>query len=244
MMTRKTLTALYLSASLGAGLGVILGAPPARAQLMVFDPSNYAQNVLTAARALEQINNQIRSLQNEAAMLENMAKHLQRLDFSSLGQMTGALHQIDGLMSQAEGLSFDLARLDSQWRTQYPASYDATISTTDIAQAARGRWQDAMGAFRATMRVQSQIVENVRADQQLLGDLVNQSQGAVGGLQAQQAMSQLVALSTKQQMQIQNLMAAHYRAEAEDAARKAQSEEAARETTRRFLGTGKAYPAN
>jgi P-type conjugative transfer protein TrbJ len=240
MMTRKTLAVLCLSASLGAALD----STPACAQLMVFDPSNYAQNLLTAARALEQINNQIRSLQNEAAMLENMAKHLQRLDFSSLGQMTGALHRIDGLMSQAEGLSFDLARLDSQWHTQYPASYDAAVSTNDIAQAARSRWQDAMSAFRATMRVQSQIVENVRADQQLLGDLVNQSQGAVGGLQAQQAMSQLVALSTKQQMQIQNLMAAHYRAEAEDAARKAQSEEAARETTRRFLGTGKAYPAN
>lgn len=94
--------------------------------------------------------------------------------------MTGALHRIDGLMSQAEGLSFDLTRLDSQWRAQYPASYDATITMNDMAQAARRRWQDAMSAFRETMRIQSQIVENVRGDQQLLGDLVNQSQGAVG----------------------------------------------------------------
>ncbi|MBM3655299.1 MAG: P-type conjugative transfer protein TrbJ [Alphaproteobacteria bacterium] len=243
-MKRKPLAAFCLAAALGSALGAALGAAPARAQLMVFDPSNYAQNLLTAARALEQVNNQIKSLQNEAAMLENMAKNLRRLDFSSLAQMTGALHRIDGLMSQAEGLSFDLTRLDSQWRAQYPASYDATITMNDMAQAARRRWQDAMSAFHETMRVQSQIVENVRGDQQLLGDLVNQSQGAVGALQAQQAMNQLVALSTKQQMQIQTLMAAHYRAQAEDAARKAQSEEAARETTRRFLGTGKAYSAN
>ena len=46
-------------------------ANPAQAQLfgfgrIVYDPSNYAQNVLTAARTLEQINNQITSLQNEA----------------------------------------------------------------------------------------------------------------------------------------------------------------------------------
>ena len=33
------------------------------AQSVVFDPNNYAQNVLTAARALQQINNQIVSLQ-------------------------------------------------------------------------------------------------------------------------------------------------------------------------------------
>jgi P-type conjugative transfer protein TrbJ len=34
--------------------------------LIVFDPTNYVQNVLTAARSLQQINNQITSLQNEA----------------------------------------------------------------------------------------------------------------------------------------------------------------------------------
>ena len=33
--------------------------PPSLAQVVVFDPNNYAQNVLRAARALQQINNQI-----------------------------------------------------------------------------------------------------------------------------------------------------------------------------------------
>ena len=42
---------------------------PAHA-LIVFDPSNYAQNVLTAARSLEQITNQITSLQNQAQSLD------------------------------------------------------------------------------------------------------------------------------------------------------------------------------
>jgi len=35
----------------------------------VFDASNYAENMLTAARALTQINNQIQALQNQAVML-------------------------------------------------------------------------------------------------------------------------------------------------------------------------------
>ena len=35
---------------------------PVRGQMIVYDPSNYAQNVLQAARALQQINNQITSL--------------------------------------------------------------------------------------------------------------------------------------------------------------------------------------
>ncbi|MDG4881987.1 P-type conjugative transfer protein TrbJ [Mesorhizobium sp. WSM4884] len=212
--------------------------------LIVFDPSNYTQNVLSAARALEQINNQIQSLQNQATMLQNMARNLQNLDFSSVGQLTGSLQRIDGLMEQASGLSFNLNKLQNQWRQQYPESYDATIKASDVASAARERWQSAMQAFRQTMAVQSQIVENVRGDGDLLADLVNRSQGAAGALEASQATNQLIALSTKQQMQIQTLLATQFRAEAEDAARKAQSEEAARETTKRFLGTGTAYPGN
>jgi P-type conjugative transfer protein TrbJ len=52
---------------------------PAYAQFggIVYDPSNYSQNILTAARTLEQINNQIRQLQNQATSLINEARNLQ-----------------------------------------------------------------------------------------------------------------------------------------------------------------------
>ncbi|WP_054310779.1 P-type conjugative transfer protein TrbJ [Mesorhizobium sp. 1M-11] len=241
MMRRRFLFGLIAFSLFGQPMVGYIRQAHAR---IVFDPSNYAQNVLTAARSLEQINNQIQSLQNQATMLQNMARNLQRLDFSSVSELSGALHRIDGLMEQASGLSFDLDTLQGQWRSQYPESYDASIKVSDVAGAARERWQSAMQAFHQTMNVQSQIVANVRGDGDLLADLVTRSQGAAGALQASQATNQLIALSTKQQMQIQTLLATQFRAEAEDAARKAQSEEAARETTKRFLGTGTAYRGN
>ena len=43
-------------------------SPQSAAQLTVFDPVNYQENLLSAARALEQINNQVRQLQNQAQM--------------------------------------------------------------------------------------------------------------------------------------------------------------------------------
>ncbi len=249
-VSRAFSRAFSLSFSLSFSLAVPLAVPlaitlPQAAYAWpVFDATNYGRNVLQAARALEQINNQILGLQNQTIMLQNMAQNLQRLDFSSLGQMQGALNRIDGLMMQAEGLSFSLGQLEGQWRQHYPDSFEESIGVNDMATAARERWQSAMNAFRQTMRVQSQIVENVRADQGLLTDLVGQSQSAAGALQASQVTNQLIALSTRQQMQIQMLMAAQYRSQAEDAARKAQAEEAARETTRRFLGSGSAYSGN
>lgn len=49
---------------------------------IVFDPTNYGRNLLTAARTLQQVNNQIRQLRNEAQMLLNQSKNLTRLALS------------------------------------------------------------------------------------------------------------------------------------------------------------------
>ena len=91
------------------------------------------------------------------------------------------------------------------------------------------------------MRVQSGIVANVREDAETLSQLVGRSQGAEGSLQATQATNQLIALSTKQQFQIQALMSAQYRAQAVEEARRTQSEVDGRARTKKFLGSGSAY---
>lgn len=221
----------------------IVPVAPAHA-IVVFDPSNYAQNVLTAARTLQQINNQIQSLQNEAAMLTDMAKHLQRLDFSSLTQITRSMQRIGTLMNQAEGIAFDMASTDEALRRQFPAVFDTALSTNDMIAQARARFQASMQGYRQAMRVQAQVVENIEADAGLLSELVSQSQSATGSLQVSQATNQLIALSTKQQLQIQQMMAAQYRADALERARQQQAMEAAREQTKRFIGSAHIYTRN
>src|SRR5229473_6325721 len=71
----------HLAAASAVALLLAVAAPPlfttrALAQSIVFDPNNYAQNVLTAARELQQINHQITALQNQAQMLINQARNL------------------------------------------------------------------------------------------------------------------------------------------------------------------------
>jgi P-type conjugative transfer protein TrbJ len=53
----------HLAAVSAVVLSLVFAAP-ASAQFVVFDPSNYAQNVITAANTLQQINNHITGLQN------------------------------------------------------------------------------------------------------------------------------------------------------------------------------------
>jgi len=234
-------SALVLGAAGSLSASLIMTAGPARAQFTVFDPNNYSQNLLTAARSLQQINNQIQSLQNQAQMLTNQAKNLTRIDFPELQQLTATLQQIDRLMGQAQGIDFRVAGLDQQFRNLFPQQYNSALTGDQQARNAKARFDAAMAAFRQTMSVQSQVVENVAADQSALASLATKSQGAEGALQAQQATNQLLALVAKQQFQIQNLMAAQYRAETTDAARRAQSELDARDRSQKFLGTGAAY---
>ncbi len=86
-----------------ASLSPLLTAP-ASAQITVWDPTNYTQNVLSAARALQQINNQITSLQNEAQGLINQARNLTSLPFSSLQQLQQSVQRTQQLLGEAHRL--------------------------------------------------------------------------------------------------------------------------------------------
>lgn len=235
--------AIIVAAGTALSTAGILTVPvaPAAAAMPVFDPSNYAQNLLQAARALEQINNQIQSHQNEAAMLQKMGRNLERIDFPQLERVKAALQRVEGLMGQAQAIDFRVDRLDERIRTLFPGAVDNALRTDRRLADARARIDAAAAGFRHSMSVQAQVVENVREDAALLAELVERSQGAVGSLQAAQATNQLLALSTKQQFQLQTLMAAEFRSLGLERARRAQAEGEARAAARRFLGSGRAY---
>src|SRR3546814_1698520 len=116
-----------------------------------------------------------------------------------------------------------------------PKHYAATVTTDELARDARGRWEHSMDALRQTMLVQAQVVQNVEVDSGELARLVTQSQAAVGNLQALQATNQLIALSTKQQLQTQEMVAAQYRAEAQERARATTAQEQAQHQSSSFL---------
>ena len=240
----QKMVALACACAVSVGGSFALPAAPAAA-IPVFDATNYTQNILQAARALEQINNQIQSLQNEATMLQNMARNLERIDFPQLQRISSSLKAIDQLMGEAQGIGFKVDQLEQRFRTMFPGSVDRALRNDARAGEARARLDNALEGFRHSMSVQAKVVSNIRDDAELLSELSRRSEGAVGSLQAQQATNQLLALSTKQQLQLQSMMAAEFQSQATERARRVQAEAEAKAATRRFLGSGKAYtPGN
>lgn len=240
MMTTHSRIAAVLCAGLIGAASPVLIASPARA-MPVFDATNYSQNLLQAARALDQINNQVKSLQNETAMLGAMVRNLKSVPFPELSKISANLKRVDALMGRAKGIQFDASNLDQQFKALFPGDRANALRSDARLAAARQRMSNALDGFRHSMTVQSEILGGIRGDAALLRDLSRRSEGAEGALQAQQSTNQLLALSTKQQFQIEDLLAAEFRSQAMDRARRAQDEADAVAATRRFLGSGNAY---
>ena len=145
--------------------------------------------------------------------------------FRSLSGMVTSLTQISNLMNQAQGIAFNVSSTMAAFVADLSAHPIPPATTARRLTAdAQQRWQNSMSAFQQTLKVQAQVVQNVQADTATLTTLMNASQGAAAICRSQQATNQLLALSTKQQLQIQNLMAAQYRATALDQARNAEAE--------------------
>jgi type IV secretion system protein TrbJ len=232
-LRRGVLAAAALAAALA-------GAVTADAQFTVFDPSNYAQNVLTAARALDQVNNQILALQNQAQMLINQARNLASLPASILAPLQAEVARTQQLLGQAQHLAYDVGQVDQAFTTQYGQA-PLSASDADLVARARQRWQTSVAGFQDALRVQAGVVGNLPGAKDQLQTLVTASQGASGALQAAQAGNQLLALQAQQLSDIAALLAAEGRAQALGGADQASARADAEARMARFLGGTATY---
>jgi len=247
MKTRSIRSRAAILAATMLVVSPMLATQPAHAfgfGRIVYDPTNYAQNVLTAARTLEQITHQITSLQNEAQMLINQAKNLASLPFSALQQIQQSVQKTQALLQQAQNIAFDVQKIDQTFQSQYG---NVSMSATDqqLVANARSRWQNTVGGLQDAMRVQAGAVGNIDSNRTQMSALIGQSQGATGALQATQAGNQLLALQSQQLSDLIALLAANGRAGTLTEAERAAAAEQGREQRRRFLTPGSGYqPGN
>ena len=224
----------------------ITAATPAHAQFggIVYDPTNYAQNVLTAARSLQQINNQIQQIQQAATSLTNEARNLASLPFSSLQQLQQQVQRTQQLLGEAQRIAYDVQNVQQAFNGRYRGAA-LTGTHAQMVANANARWEDSVGAFEDALRVQAGVVGNIDTNRVEMSALVGQSQNATGALQATQAGNQLLALQSQQLSDMIALLSANGRAEALIEAERATAAEQGRVQRERFLTPGSGYqPGN
>ncbi len=233
---------LHRAAAAGAALVLLAVAPvPASAQWTVYDPANYSQNVLTATRSLTQINNEVKSLQNQAQMLINEARNLENLPFSAIGQLTATIQRTQQLLKEAQGLVYNVGSIQTAFSKTYPKSYGGATSQAQLSSDARTRWTNALAAYQDALKTQATVVGNLDVTRTQVSALAASSQGAAGALQASQAGNQLLALQTQQLADLTALIAAEGRAAAMAGAKSAGDDAQGRVQLQQFLAPGAGY---
>ena len=208
---------------------------------VVFDPWNYQQNLLTAIRSLEEIQNQVKQLTNEAQALAKMDLNLEQLGSSIGGDLKSSMGEIKSLLDKADGIALSVSATDSEMKKLFPSDYATALTNDQSLKAAKTRWDETLSAFKRSMSLEAKVVENTNEDGNALSDLLSKSSTAIGNLQVQQAGNELIGLSVKQQLQLQNLIAADQRAQSLERARTLASQEESRMRFKTFVGTSQAY---
>jgi P-type conjugative transfer protein TrbJ len=113
-----------------------------------------------------------------------------------------------------------------------------------MLKAAKTRWEEQHAALRRAALLQGQIADGLEGDTRLLGDAMARSRNAAGALEAAQAGNELIALSVKQSLALQGLLAAQHRADTITKARELAAEEEGKQRFKTFLGNGRAYTAS
>jgi P-type conjugative transfer protein TrbJ len=221
----------------------VIAPVPVSGQMLVHDPSNFAQNALQAARALQQVNNQITGLQNQTQMLLNQAKNLASLPYSSLQAIEQSIARTQHLLNQAQRLAYDINQIDQAFQRSYPQGYAGSTSSQQLVGDAQTRWQNSLAAYQDALRVQAGVVQGFDTTRTETNGLVSSSQSAVGILQSSQTGNQLIALQTRQLVDLTALIAAQSRAQSLEGARLAANQEQARVQLNQFLTTARGYQA-
>ncbi len=149
-----------LAAGALAMLGLTLAPAPAQAQFglfgsgIVFDPKNFARNVLHYKRRLEQVKMQRQQLQQQIAAMR-------KLRTPNWRRITATLTQMDALMQQGQALAYSLRAIDREFRRTFPGAqvfrnYPAEQQTQAVRTLATLR-----GALNAANRAAREVPTSV-----------------------------------------------------------------------------------
>ena len=208
-------------------------------------PTNFSQNVLTAARELQQVNNSIQSLENQATMLINQAKNLASLPYSAVAQLEAAISRTESLLTQAQRIAYSVTTIDQAFTTVYPQSYAGSTPNAQLLADAQTRWQNARVGYQDSMNVQAGVVQNLDNARVQINAWSPPARAPAAPCRPSQSGNQIMGLAAQQLADVTAVIAAMARAQSLDGAARLESQAQAQAQATNFLNYGSGYiPGN
>jgi type IV secretion system protein TrbJ len=201
--------------------GVLAPMQAAQAQWVVFDPTNFSQNILTAIRTLQSNVNEITQITNQISQINQGIQNLQQLPAglaaSVLGDNLTQLAQLSSSISSITGLASNIATLTTQFQAQYPNNRIAGSNLTAAQMLAQvNQYLDtARSNTQGAYALQARVLSTLPNDAMSLQNIVSQSQSSNGNLDAVQASNQLLGQVGMQLIKMNQMQAANNQIQAD-----------------------------
>ncbi|HYQ91975.1 MAG TPA: P-type conjugative transfer protein TrbJ [Candidatus Competibacteraceae bacterium] len=187
--------------------------PPASALFgagdIVYDPTNYAQNVLTAARALQSNLNEAAQIANQLKQIEMEVRNLVNWPTEVWNEVKADMEMLRQLANSSGDISTALSTLSAQFNRLYPG-YQAPADYQQEYQTWTSNSLTGIKTALETVNRQNKAIEEEEANTQRL---TNMSASAVGQLQVLQSGNLLAAQLVQQLQNLRELQMAEMQAQ-------------------------------
>lgn len=219
MPTPKTLALALALAIAGAA---VTHTPPAAAQWVVVDPTNYVQNFMTQVRALQSNVNEVQQIQRQLEQLQYMAENTKSLAQGDWDTGADAIGRLAEVLAAGQALAVSGQDFDRQFRTMFPG-----YSSQQDYSASYAKWnQTTRDSVMGAMRVANLQMTGIHDEQAALAALQAAAGSTTGQKQAIDAANQIAMAQVRQMQGLRELMVAQMQAEGTHIAAQAQAREA------------------
>jgi P-type conjugative transfer protein TrbJ len=219
---RRQRTLMQLIA-VGLVSAVVYAPSSARSADIVFDPTNYTQNMISAvqqtlsvAKEVEMIVNQgtqiaqqVEQLQHELEMLRDMAVNSLPAATVAWGETNAALDALSRAVDVGMSISYALSDVAEVFEGRFPGY----VAPTDWNAAYESWSTSVLDTLRGTLASAGRNVADARDVQSALDALRSSNDGASGRLEALQIGNQIASLQVEEIAKLRQLFAAQINAQ-------------------------------
>ena len=175
------------------------------AGIPVLDPTNLAQNTITAVQSLRQAENQIKQMERELEYTTRQLQSLKELGWNDPYALQRHLEFFQSLKNRSDTLTYNYKNLDSNFRRLY-STKDKPIDKRldDWSQQTETSIQASMKSHGA--------VDDSKKKMETVSSLIEKQRRAQGDLAAIQVLGELMAIQSRQLEELKTIITLDSRA--------------------------------
>lgn len=185
------------------------------AALPVIDPANLVQSIIAVAHLIKSNINEAVMIKQQIESLINEARNLESLPFDIVAEFEGKYQKFYETLGSINGLIQNLSELEGKFEEIYPDYSKEPFRERRDRMAGRilNRVQKTREMIQGSLKTSATVLDGLPTTEKQLKELVSNSQGAVGILQATQAGNQIVADVAGQLMELNGQLATYIQAQ-------------------------------